>query len=76
MSYMSCEDCQLVGKCPCGYSYGNAACLTIREAIKQKVFVGDEEWQLIGKWTDVDGIKHIELVPLKDADCFLTQGWF
>ena len=69
---MSCIDCQLNGRCPCGYSCGNAACLTIRDAIKQKVFVDDEEWQLVGKWRDVDGIKHIEFVPVKDAHRFLT----
>lgn len=28
---MSCIDCSLNRKCPCGYSCGNAACLTIRK---------------------------------------------
>lgn len=28
---MSCIDCPYNGRCPCGYSCGNAACLTIRK---------------------------------------------
>lgn len=28
---MSCIDCPLNRKCQCGYSCGNAACLTIRK---------------------------------------------
>ena len=29
--WMSCIDCPFNENCPCGYSYGNAACLTIRK---------------------------------------------
>lgn len=29
--YMSCIDCPFNKNCPCGYSRGNAACLTIRK---------------------------------------------
>lgn len=29
----SCLDCRLNACCPCGYSYGNAACLTINKQI-------------------------------------------
>lgn len=29
-----CQGCQLNKNCPCGYSAGNAACLTLREANK------------------------------------------
>lgn len=28
---MSCIDCPYNERCPCGYSCGNAACLTIRK---------------------------------------------
>lgn len=28
---MSCIGCPFNEDCPCGYSYGNAACLTIRK---------------------------------------------
>ena len=29
--WMSCDCCPFSKNCPCGYSYGNAACLTIRK---------------------------------------------
>lgn len=28
---MTCRDCLLNKNCPCGYSCGNAACLTVRK---------------------------------------------
>ena len=30
MNTSSCSSCPFCGHCPCGYSAGNAACLTIR----------------------------------------------
>ena len=31
MDKPSCQSCPFAKHCPCGYSAGNAACLTIRE---------------------------------------------
>ena len=34
MTIVKCKDCKYMGNCPCGYSYANAACLTIQKKSK------------------------------------------
>ena len=49
---ITCKECPLNVNCPCGYSAGNAACLTIRQEYAEGMTA--EEWDAY--YDEMDGI--------------------
>lgn len=40
MELIECKDCKYKENCPCGYSYANAACLTIQKKSQSTIEMG------------------------------------
>lgn len=48
---ITCRDCRMNRNCPCGYSAGNAACLTVRQQYLDETMMEFDAYQ-----DDMDGI--------------------
>lgn len=80
MSLLNCNDCYYQKECPCGYSFHNAACLTIQKLKRLTIRNSDgsvsqptdlkwaEALEKLAAYEDAEVNGHLIMLPVKIGD--------